>query len=216
MDNIALTAFDRTRASPSARRSFLPKMRNVLRLGLFLLLSPVAMLTGQSTDPLNTSISETAGYHIGVGDVLHVSVWGQDQFTRDVTVQPDGRISMPLISEVPVSGLSVPQTEAMLHKALLHFVKAPRVTVNVVAAKSKVIYVTGEVLRPGGYLLTSETTALQLLVRSGGPTDFAKLKRAYILRSGGERLPVNLKDILKGKASAHDILLAAGDTVVVP
>lgn len=123
---------------------------------------------------------------------------------------------MPLISEVSASGLTVPQTEATLRQALLRFVKSPRVTVNVVEAKSKVIYVTGEVLRPGGYLLTTQTTALQLLVRSGGPTDFAKLKRAYVLRSGGERLPVNLKDILNGKTSARDILLAAGDTVVVP
>ena len=188
----------------------------LIRFGFLVLLAPVALLAAQSADTLNAALSGSPGYHIGVGDVLHVSVWGQDQFTRDVTVQPDGRISMPLISEVSASGLTVPQTEAMLHQALLRFVKAPRVTVNVVEAKSKVIYVTGEVLRPGGYLLISQTTALQLLVRSGGPTDFAKLKRAYVLRSSGERLPVNLKDILKGKASARDVSLAAGDTVVVP
>ena len=155
-------------------------------------------------------------YRIGNGDVLHVSVWGQDQFTRDAVVRPDGRITLPLIPDVLASGRTVAQTESALHEELVKYVKAPLVTVSVVDSRSKVIYVTGEVLRPGAYVLTEPTSALQLLVRAGGGTDFAKLKKAYVLRGTGERVPVNLKNFLKGKQLAGNISLSAGDTVVIP
>ena len=167
-------------------------------------------------DFMNTAIAGRADYTIGIGDVLHVSVWNQDQITRDVTVRPDGRITLPLIPEIVASGLTVAQATNSIAKELSPFVKSPRVTVSVVEVKSKVIYVTGEVLRPGGYLLTSPTSVLQLLVRAGGPTDFAKLKKAYVLRGSGQRLSVNLKNILAGKELDSNVALAAGDTVVIP
>ena len=155
-------------------------------------------------------------YLIGNGDVLHVSVWGQAELERTVSVQPDGKISLPLVAEVPVTGLSVQEAQDLLREKLLPFVKRPIVTVNVAEVRSKVVYVTGEVQRPGAYVLTNRTNVLQIIARAGGVTDFAKTRRVVVFHANGDRIPVNLKDFLKGRDLDKDFSLAPGDTVLIP
>ncbi len=155
-------------------------------------------------------------YKIGNGDVLHVSVWGQDQFDRTVTVRPDGKISLPLVEDITLAGLTVQESQDLLRDKLLPFVKRPLVTVNVTDIRSKVVYVTGEVQRPGAYVLTAPTNLLQIVARAGGVTDFAKTKKVYVFHATGDRVPVNLKDLMRGRGSEQDVALAPGDTVLIP
>ena len=172
---------------------------------------------GQESVTETPSAPSSSDYQIGNGDVLQISVWGQPQLTRTATVRPDGKISLPLVSDVAVSGLTVTDAQTLLQSRLTPYVKQPEVSVQVAEVHSKVVYITGEVLRPGAYSLVNPTNVVQLVSRAGGVTEFAKTKRVYILRQpSGQRIPVNLKAALEGRHNDQDLQLTVGDTVVVP
>lgn len=156
-------------------------------------------------------------YKIGVGDVLHITVWEEPQLTETAVVRPDGKVSMPLVTEVDVAGLTPEGAQEVLTDRLNKFVHKPRVTVTVQEIHSRMVYITGEVQRPGAYPLMDAINVVQLVARSGGLTDFAKQKQVYVLRAGNSaRINVNYEKVLKGQAPQQNVELAPGDTVVVP
>ena len=158
-----------------------------------------------------------APYRIGVGDLLHISVWEEPQFTEAVVVRPDGMISMPLVSEVTVAGLTPESAETELTARLEKYVHKPRVTVIVQEIRSRMVYITGEVQRPGAYPLIDTMNVVQLVARSGGLTDFAKKNQVYVLRAGNsKKVKVDYRKVLKGQLPEQNVDLAPGDTVVVP
>ncbi len=159
----------------------------------------------------------TSAYRIGVGDVLHIAVWEEPQLTETAVVRPDGKISMLLVSELNVAGMTPDAAQQALTEQLSKFVHKPRVTVTVQEIHSRMVFITGEVQRPGAYPLMDTMNVVQLVARSGGLTDFAKQKRVYVLRAANStRVNVNYEKVLKGQASEQNIQLAPGDTVVVP
>jgi polysaccharide biosynthesis/export protein len=156
-------------------------------------------------------------YKIGVGDVLHIVVWGEPQLTETAVVRPDGKVSLPLVSELDVAGLTPEAAQQTLTEQLIKFVRKPRVTVTVQEIHSRMVYITGEVQRPGAYPLLDAMNLVQLVARSGGLTDFAKRKQVYVLRAvNSARVNVNYEKVLKGQAPKQNVELAPGDTVVVP
>lgn len=166
---------------------------------------------------LKTAGTASSSYKIGVGDVLHIAVWEEPQFTELAVVRPDGMISIPLVSEVAVSGLTPESAETVLTARLEKFVHKPRVTVVVQEIHSRMVYITGEVQRPGAYPLIDTMNVVQLVSRSGGLTDFAKSKQVYVLRAGnGARIKVDYRKLLKGQSPEMNLELVPGDTVVVP
>jgi polysaccharide biosynthesis/export protein len=158
-----------------------------------------------------------SNYVIGTGDVLHISVWNEPQLTVTATVRPDGEISMPLLDDVSVTGTTPDGLQKMLTDKLTRFVHKPRVTVTIQEIHSRMVFITGEVQRPGAYPLVAPMNVVQLVARSGGLTDFAKQKKIYVLRANKTtRIDVNFDKVLRGQAPAQNIDLAPGDTVVVP
>jgi polysaccharide export outer membrane protein len=158
-----------------------------------------------------------ATYKIGAGDVLHISVWEEPQLTETAVVRPDGKVSIPLVSEADVAGLTPEEAQKILTDRLEKFVHKPRVTVIVQEIHSRMVYITGEVQRPGAYPLVDVMNVVQLVARSGGLTDFAKKNQVYVLRAGGGgRVNVDYRKVLKGQALDQNVELAPGDTVVVP
>ncbi len=156
-------------------------------------------------------------YVIGIGDVVRVDVFEEAQFDGSAVVRPDGKISLPLISEVVIAGLTPVQAEEMLAGKLRAFVQHPKVTVTVEEIHSRVAYVTGEVLRPGAYALTDTINVVQLIARAGGTTSYAKKKQVYVLRAGtGQRIKVDYRKVLLGQHIEQNVQLNPGDTVVVP
>ncbi len=156
-------------------------------------------------------------YKIGVGDVLHILVWAEPQLTETAVVRPDGKVSLPLVSELNVAGLTPEAVQQTLTEQLIKFVRKPRVTVTVQEIHSRMVYITGEVQRPGAYPLLDVMNVVQLVARSGGLTDFAKQKQVYVLRAvNSARVNVNYEKVLKGQAPQQNVELAPGDTVVVP
>jgi polysaccharide export outer membrane protein len=175
---------------------------------------PAAAAPGADGPRAEVSLTD---YVIGTGDVLHVSVWDEPLLTVTATVRPDGKISMPLLDDVSVSGMTPDGLQKSLTDKLTRFVHKPRVTVTVQEIHSRLVFITGEVQRPGAYSLVASMNVVQLVARSGGFTDFAKQKKIYVLRANKTtRIDVNYGKVLKGQAPQQNIDLAPGDTVVVP
>ena len=159
------------------------------------------------------------GYVVGDSDVLHVNVWKEPEVSQTVVVRTDGNISLPLINEVKVSGLTPLQIQDLVAERLKGFLNNPQVTVTVAEIRSKRAFITGEVARPGTYSLNAETTVLQLIAQAGGFTPFAKKDSVVVLRTeqGKQtRLKFKYKQVVQGKQTEQNIALHPGDTVVVP
>lgn len=158
-------------------------------------------------------------YIIGGQDVLDINVWKEPELTRTVPVRPDGKISLPLLNDVQAAGLTPTQLAEQITTSLKKFVTGPQVTVIVSQINSQRIYLMGEVTRAGAYPLLPGMTVLQGLSSGGGFTQFANLKKIYVLRTVDgkqQKLSFNYKDVVNGKAPDQNIVLKAGDTIVVP
>jgi polysaccharide export outer membrane protein len=159
-------------------------------------------------------------YHIGVDDVLNISVWQEPDLSRTVPVRPDGKISLPLVGDVQAAGKSAMQLQGELKLAMAKFVRNPELTVIVVDIRSRRVNVMGEVARPGTFPLTQSMGVLEALAAAGGLRDFAKKKDIYVLRMSPEgkrqRLAYSYEDVLKGKTGSKELMLQPRDTVVVP
>ena len=158
-------------------------------------------------------------YVIGPQDILDVSVWKEPEVSRAVPVRPDGKISLPLLNDVQAAGLTPGQLMAQIATGLGKFMTNPEVTVIVTAINSQRVYILGEVMRSGGYVMLPGMTVLQAISNAGGLTQFANGKKIYVLRQDGQKQDkffFNYKEVLDGKHPEENIVLKSGDTVVVP
>jgi polysaccharide export outer membrane protein len=175
--------------------------------------------SGPQTTSAKKPATDDPNYVIGSQDVLDINVWKEPELTRTVPVRPDGKISMPLLNDVQAQGLTPLQLAAEITTGLKKFVTNPQVTVIVTTINSQRVYIIGEVNRAGAYPLLPNMTVLQALSSGGGFTQFAKLSKIYVLRVENgkqEKHPFNYKDVVAGKAADQNILLKAGDSIVVP
>ena len=153
-------------------------------------------------------------YRIGPEDILFVQVWREPDFTRQVAVRPDGKITMPLIGELQAGGMTPIETGSEISKALNKYINTPDVSVTVVQVNSKKYYITGEVMKTGAFPLAVPTTVLQALSQAGGFKEFANKKKIRILR-GNKPMFFNYNDVVKGKHPEQNILLDPGDYIIV-
>jgi polysaccharide export outer membrane protein len=165
-------------------------------------------------------VNPAESFRIGPGDVLQISVWREpDVSVSGVAVRSDGKISLPLIKEVEVLGLTPSQVERDLTARFSRYINHPEVTVIVQEVHSQRIYVVGAVHSPGAVELRGPMTVLQVIAEVGGVTEFAKKKKIYVLREreGKQvRLPFDYASVLKGDGSGQNVQVESGDTVVVP
>lgn len=158
-------------------------------------------------------------YVIGEQDVLTIVVWKERELSGTVTVRPDGKITLPLVNEIKVVGMTPAQLQTVLTEKFKPFLTVPQVTVEVNQINSRRVYLIGEVQKTGTYILNSTTTVLQVIAEAGGFRDFAKPKDIYILRNQGgkqTRYPFNYPDVIRGKRPEQNIVLQPGDLIVVP
>jgi polysaccharide export outer membrane protein len=158
-------------------------------------------------------------YVIGPEDILYIHVWKEEVLTRTVPVRMDGKISLPLIQEIKAAGLTPLQLKEVVARKLREFIENPIVSVTVVEANSFKVYVTGLVKNPGVYRLRSETTVTQIISVAGGFAEWANPKKILVVRKedGREkRIKVNYKKIMSGSNTSSDLILKAGDTIIVP
>lgn len=159
-------------------------------------------------------------YVIGPDDVLEVSYWRDKEHSAEVTVRPDGFISLPLISEVQVAGLTPSAVAERVRVRAAEFLTEPVVTVVVKRINSRKVFITGEVARPGAYAITGPTTVLQMIATAGGLTDFADRSAIVVIRAAGPGAPaahlvVNYNQLAKLQKLEQNVELRPGDTIVV-
>jgi polysaccharide export outer membrane protein len=198
-----------------------------LRCGVVWLLAVILSATAaaaQSKPPAAAAATPTPivtppDYTIGAGDILSIVFWREKDMSTEATVRPDGRISLPLLNDVEAAGLTPEQLRVRLAAAADKFLEEPTVTVVVKEIHSRMVYITGQVPKPGPYPLLTPTTIVQLIAMAGGVLEFADSENIVIMRTVDGRpmsYRFNYRDVARRRNLAQNIELKPGDTVVVP
>ncbi len=190
---------------------------------LIVILSGVGGCSQQNVQYQGMSVPPTE-FLIGPEDVLVVTVWRNQELSKEVIVRPDGKISLPLIGDIMAAGLSAQVLSRHVADALAEFMSTPTVSVQVKEINSYHIFAVGEVGKPGKIPLKSFTSVVQGISYAGGFTTFASRNNVHVLRmvknSQGETkqvmIPVPYLDIVQGKNLEANFILKAGDVIVVP
>jgi polysaccharide biosynthesis/export protein len=167
--------------------------------------------------PARSVVDPPAGFVIGPDDVLSIIFWRDKEMSTQVTVRPDGKISLPLLNEVQAAGLTPADLCTHLAAESKRFFENPKVTVVVSQINSRKVFITGQIVKPGSYALTAPTTVLQLISMAGGLKDFADSKNITIVRHENGQVSsslFNYKELTRNLS--QNIELKPGDTVVVP
>ena len=184
-------------------------------LTLVLASAAVAAPPAASTGPLADST-----YTVKAGDTLLVSVWKEPDLQGPVLVRPDGMFSFPLAGQLDARNKSVAELQQELTTKLKKFISDPVVTVSIQEIKGNKVYVIGQVQKPGDFVVNPRVDVMQALSMAGGTTPFAALGDIMILRrtdTGQQQaLPFKYTDVIRGRNLAQNIMLQAGDVVVVP
>jgi polysaccharide export outer membrane protein len=162
--------------------------------------------------------SSTADYVLGVEDKLSISVWKEPDLSRTVVIRPDGKVTCPLVGDIPAAGRTAKQLSGDLSTALGRFVKEPVVNVTVESIESFKVYVLGQVGTQGALILRRPTRLLEAIALSGGMTQFANKSNVVLIRyddSKESRLRIDYRKIVSGAKSELNIFLKPGDTIIV-
>ena len=158
-------------------------------------------------------------YVIGSGDLLQIRVWKNDELSVEVPVRTDGKVSVPLLNDVQAEGLTPEELRDVVSSDLEEFIVAPDVTVIVMQANSKRVYVIGEVARSGPYPLAADVRVVDAITMAGGFGPFANKDAIRVIRRNGDReeeFPFDYDAYIAGRAPGTNLVLQPGDTVVVP
>lgn len=186
------------------------KFKHSLLVLLFVTFNVVAQETAAPVD---------GTYKIGPGDVLNISVWKEESMQLEVLVRPDGGITYPLAGEVKAGGLTTIELTDLLVTKLKKYIPRPNVTVSVLQSVSNKVYVIGKVARPGEFVATGYMDVLQALTMAGGLTPYADSDEIKIIRrtkTGSKVRIFDYDEVISGERLDMNIILQAGDTVVVP
>lgn len=157
-------------------------------------------------------------YILGTDDGIMVHVWKEPTISGPLVIRPDGRISLPLVGDLPAAGMTPMALASEIADGLKKFINDPSVTVTVTAVNSRKVFFIGEVMHSGSIPLTRDLTMLQAISAAGGLTPYANKRKIYILR--GEKgkqvkIPFNYTKALK-EGNQQGVVLVSGDTIVVP
>ena len=167
----------------------------------------------------NRLIIQDVSYKIGQGDILEISVWMDENLTKQIIVPPDGVISFPLIGDTNISGLNISGLRDIIKAKLMEYLPDPTVTVMLIAPNSLTAYVIGKVNKPGQFPITLNTNIIQILSMAGGMNPYASPNKIIILRKANGKdikIPFNYNQVKKGKKLEQNIILRRGDVVIVP
>ena len=174
-------------------------------------------------------------YLLGPEDVIDIIVWGHDDLTRRLPVSLDGTITFPMIGEMKAVGKSTQDLEKeMAEKLGDGYLVNPQITVTVKEYKSQIVFVMGQVERPGTYPIIQENTLLFFLSQAGGPATLKEkapgeevviirpknpTSRGMTLEEAAEKketiIKLSLKDVLAGDP-IHNITIKNGDSIIIP
>ncbi len=200
----------------------------VLRLGLLAGLALVALPAPAQVTPINPDSRRALLYTIAITDSLRVSVFGEDDLSRNTRVDARGMVNLPLIGEVKVFGQTLREAEQVIAAAYRdgRYLRNPQVTITVEVYAVREISVQGQVKNPQRVVMPAESsmTVLEAVTRCGGFTDSAKGTEVRVTRVGPDGkvkvFIVDIDSLIKGKDRAksedNSLLLLPGDIIYVP
>ena len=196
-----------------------PLLRSGVAIALTVAVAVLLVLSGSAGGPVARVQAQTQGlpeYQLVPGDTVQITVLGEADLTRAVTLRPDGRITLPLIGDIVATGLTPTQLAERLTTALKPFLRNPQVTVQVTGYQRAVVYMVGQFTRPGTVEIQRGWTVMEVIAVAGGVTPRAALRRATLIRRAtGQTIQVDLERLLKGDRTA-DVPVEPGDILMVP
>lgn len=166
----------------------------------------------------------TAGGHyvLAIGDGLDIVVWRNKELSMSVTIRPDGWIAFPMVGEMRAAGLTPAELQRQIEHALGESIVSPAVTVLVTKVPGFKVSILGKVRQPGRYDVQDSVTVLDVLAQAGGPNEYADPEQMYVLRRADPpsaeyvRIPVKYSATLTAGKENPNVLVRAGDIIVVP
>ena len=158
-------------------------------------------------------------YTIAPADTLEISIWGEQELTRQLVVRPDGKVSFPLIGDLTVAGKTTAQVKSLVEKKIQSYIPEASATVIVSQLGSLQYYVIGKVGKPGMFNVSRSLSVLQALALAGGLTTFADEDSISVIRyKDGKVLNLSFDygEVKNGENLQQDIMLERGDVVLVP
>lgn len=199
---------------------------------IFALVAVLSVLTGCSMGPLvsnpapvpqldkQAQAASMQEYRITRGDMLDIKFLYNPELNEQVPVRPDGRISLQIVKDVSVVGLTPAELTNVLTERYAAELKKPEITVIVRQFSSAKVFIDGEVSRRGLLALNYPMTVFEAIAQSGGFTEFARTNEIILIRRYQDKKPqitvINLEDFRYGKDFSQDIMLAPYDIVFVP
>ncbi len=199
--------------------------KNIHRISCSICAALALVIAGCATSayPPAPSSAPTAdyNYHIGPLDSVNIIIWRNPELSMSVPVRPDGKITTPLIEDLPALGKTPTELARDMEKAVAKYIRDPVVTVIVTSFNgpaSQQIRVIGEAAKPQILPYRTDMTLLDVMIAVGGLTDFADGNGARILRvaDGGKLYSVRLRDLLKRGDISANVDMRPGDILIVP
>lgn len=191
---------------------------------LSLLAGVGAVLFGcASTNPPAPTVAASSEYNyvVGPGDVVNIVVWRNPELSMSVPVRPDGKITAPLVEDLPAMGKDTTTLARDIETALAKYIREPVVTVVVtsfVGPYSEQIRVVGEAAKPQTIPYKQKMTLLDVMIIVGGITDFADGNSTTLLRNaeGGKQYNIRVKDLIKRGDVSANVEVKPGDVLIIP
>lgn len=193
--------------------------RDFLLAGLLGLFAGCSMFRYPPAPP--QAASSDYNYLIGPLDSLQIIVWRNPDLSMTVPVRPDGKVTLPLVEDLPALGKNPTQLARDIETAMGKLIRDPVVSVIVtsfIGPYSEQIRVMGEAARPQALAYRQKMTLLDVMIAVGGLTDFADGNAASILRTsdGSSQYGVRLKDLLKRGDVSANVEMKPGDVLIIP
>lgn len=181
-------------------------------------------LTGCATNRNPAPVTQITNpeYLIGPGDTVNIMVWRNPEVSMSVPVRPDGKITTPLVEDLPAAGKTSTELARDIEKALAKFIQQPVVTVivtNFVGNFSEQIRVIGQAAKPQALPYRRDMTLMDVLIAVGGVTEFASGNRASVIRTVDgkqQKFNVRLDDLIKDGDISANMPMRPGDVLVIP
>jgi polysaccharide export outer membrane protein len=173
------------------------------------------------TVPPQTQVTNP-DYLIGPGDTVNIMVWRNPEVSMAVPVRPDGKITTPLVEDLPAAGKTSTDLARDIEKALAKFIQQPVVTVivtNFVGNFSEQVRVVGQAAKPQALPYRRDMTLMDVMIAVGGVTEFAAGNRASLIRTVDgkqQKYNVRLDALIKDGDISANMPMRPGDVLVIP
>ncbi len=214
MEDEVREAQSRTRVIPGGEGSYEVLQNNSIKVANM----PARELIGNSRFAPRQVRSE---YYIEIGDILDIDVWRVPDLTRSVSVRPDGRISMPVVGDLEVVGLTLVELRELLTEKISEYVWSPQISISIQQFGGRKFIILGEVGAPGVYRFQNDISLVEAIALAGGMKEYAKKGKIAIIRGDVRKQPqvkiisANFQNILKQGMLTENLAILPNDILYV-